>query len=80
MDHLDSEKQERRRAEYVKELMDLGYEEPDAQFAVALYFGEHQGDVKIDSPVTLEEFRAMGLDRESLFRPRPALTGSSGRS
>jgi hypothetical protein len=77
MDRLDREERERRRAEYVRELMELGYEEPDAQFAVALYFGEHQGDVMIESPITFEEFQALGLDRESLFRLRPALIRSS---
>ena len=79
MDSLEPDERAALRAKLVRELVELGMEEEDAHFAISLHLGESQGDVTADPPLTLEEFRAMGLDREFLFRPRPALTGAARR-
>jgi hypothetical protein len=73
MDRVAHEERERLRAKYVAELVELGYEEPDAQFAVRLYFGESRGDIVSDPPLTKQLYRAMGLDLDFLFEVPPEL-------
>lgn len=73
MAQVEHGEREALRARLVKELMDLGMEEEDAHFAVSLHLGETMGDVVADPPLTQEEYRALGLDRDFLFRPRPDL-------
>lgn len=77
MDQLDPAERERLRAEYVAELVALGYEEPDAHFAVRLYFGESRGDIVSDPPLTKEQYRAMGLDLDFLFEVPPELVAKA---
>ena len=67
-DRLDHDERERLRSKLVAELVAMGYEEPDAQFAVRLYFRETHGDVVIPDATTAEDYRAVGLDRDFLFR------------
>lgn len=67
MDRVSDEQRERIRARLVRRLVEFGYDEPDAHFAVALYFRETRGNIVADPPLTKEQFRAMGLDRDFLF-------------
>jgi hypothetical protein len=46
---------------------------PVEQFAVGLHLGEHFGDVVADPPLTKEEYRRMGLNRDFLFDRAPEL-------
>jgi hypothetical protein len=73
MAQVEPEDRDALRAKLVQELVDLGMDEWDAQFAVGLHLGETLGDVVADPPLTKEEYRRMGLNRDFLFDHAPEL-------
>jgi hypothetical protein len=73
MAQVEPEGRDALRAKLLKELLDLGMDEWDAQLAVGLYLGETLGDVVADPPLTKEEYRRMGLNRDFLFDRTPDL-------
>ena len=70
MDEVNRDEYDAIRAKLVNELLELGMDEQDAQVAVGLYLGEHDGDIVVDPP-TKENYRALGLDRDFLFESIP---------
>ena len=73
MAQVDGTGRDELRAKLVQELVDQGMDEWDAQFAVRLHLGETMGDVVGDPPMTAEDYRAIGLNRDFLFDLPPEL-------
>jgi hypothetical protein len=80
MAEIDAVERDALRAKLVKELVDLGMDEWDAYFAVRLHLRETMGDVIADPPLTKEQYRAMGLDRDFLFDAAPELSETVRRN